>query len=239
MAGKFPNSPANLPAVIPSARTTPVAALTPEQAWEKSCFTFTIGKEGGLSTDRHDPGNWTGGKVGKGTFVGTKYGISAAAHPGLDIPKLTLAEARTIYWQQYVVEPHFDKLPLALLLVVFEASVNDGQAAAKSLLPQATKYASLPDQIKAFCAANLAYHKRLSNWSRYGKQWAARIADGQKQALLLAAASPVPLTPPVASSAHQPVRTVPKPSTQPEASGWTLFWRAIFSGLFSPLPKGT
>lgn len=33
--------------------------------------------EGGYSDHRKDNGNWTGGKIGKGILIGTKYGISA------------------------------------------------------------------------------------------------------------------------------------------------------------------
>lgn len=33
--------------------------------------------EGGYSDHREDNGNWTGGKIGKGVFIGTRYGISA------------------------------------------------------------------------------------------------------------------------------------------------------------------
>jgi hypothetical protein len=37
--------------------------------------------EGGLSMDERDPGNWTGGAIGKGELRGTKYGISAQTYP--------------------------------------------------------------------------------------------------------------------------------------------------------------
>lgn len=33
--------------------------------------------EGGYSDHREDNGNWTGGKIGVGVLIGTKYGISA------------------------------------------------------------------------------------------------------------------------------------------------------------------
>ncbi|MFC0406768.1 hypothetical protein [Roseomonas elaeocarpi] len=37
--------------------------------------------ERGLSMVSTDPGNWTGGQVGKGKLKGTKYGIAAASYP--------------------------------------------------------------------------------------------------------------------------------------------------------------
>ena len=54
----------------------------------EKAFERLIGHEGGYSTDRNDPGNWTGGKVGSGTFKGTKYGIAANTYPNLDIKNL-------------------------------------------------------------------------------------------------------------------------------------------------------
>lgn len=33
--------------------------------------------EGGYSDHREDNGNWTGGKIGNGVLIGTRYGISA------------------------------------------------------------------------------------------------------------------------------------------------------------------
>lgn len=38
---------------------------------------LTRKSEGGYSGHREDNGNWTGGKIGKGILIGTKYGISA------------------------------------------------------------------------------------------------------------------------------------------------------------------
>jgi lysozyme family protein len=38
---------------------------------------LTRTSEGGYSDHREDGGNWTGGKIGVGILIGTKYGISA------------------------------------------------------------------------------------------------------------------------------------------------------------------
>jgi hypothetical protein len=35
--------------------------------------------------DERDPGNWTGGAIGKGELRGTKWGISAQTYPQIDI----------------------------------------------------------------------------------------------------------------------------------------------------------
>ena len=44
----------------------PVDSITFDEAFRR-----LIGHEGGYSTDRRDPGNWTGGKVGVGILKGT------------------------------------------------------------------------------------------------------------------------------------------------------------------------
>ena len=62
-----------------------------------TAFANVIGLEGGYTDDPRDRGNWTGGTVGQGKLRGTKYGISAAAFPTLDIANLTLDAAKAIY----------------------------------------------------------------------------------------------------------------------------------------------
>jgi lysozyme family protein len=89
-------------------------------------FADVIGVEGGYTDDPHDPGNWTGGVVGKGTCRGTKYGISAAAYPTLDIQAITLAQAQAIYRHDYWDKLLAGSLPVAAARLAFDAAVNQG-----------------------------------------------------------------------------------------------------------------
>ena len=61
--------------------------------------------EGGYQCNPHDSGNWTSGEIGVGELKGTKYGISAAIFPSLDIKNLTPDQAVCLYqdryWKQY------------------------------------------------------------------------------------------------------------------------------------------
>ena len=244
--GRFPNSKRPTPAltgrslVTVAARPTASipAPLTVEERWRKSVLPFTLHEEGGLSRDRKDPGNWTGGKVGKGDFVGTKYGISAAAHPGVDVVSLTVAQTSEIYWREYVVSPGFDKLPLPLMLVAFDAGVCCGQVHAELWLREAEKERGLAAQVRRFSALNLAYHRTLRKWSLYGRVWGPRISACQRQALLLAVASPVAIAPTATDITPLTARKAPQPKHQPAASGWVLFWRVVLGALFGPIPKG-
>lgn len=63
--------------------------------------------EGGYSNNIHDPGNWTGGREGKGRFLGTKYGIAASVYgtsllkQGIIIKHLTKEQAKQIFKKDY------------------------------------------------------------------------------------------------------------------------------------------
>lgn len=104
-----------------------------EPAWE-----FLLPHEGGFQKIADDPGNWTGGEVGAGELKGTKFGISAARYPGLDIEGLTIQEAHDIYLRDW-----WDKE--AYLLIdsqdvankVFDLSVNMGVIPAFKVLQRA------------------------------------------------------------------------------------------------------
>lgn len=64
-------------------------------------ITMDAAHEGGFQAMHGDKGNWTGGEVGIGELRGTKYGISAAQFPNLDIRNLTTDQAAAIYQEGY------------------------------------------------------------------------------------------------------------------------------------------
>ncbi|RUM19290.1 hypothetical protein EFQ99_31470 [Rhizobium vallis] len=99
-----------------------------------ACLPITLAYEGGFTADRRDPGNWTGGAVGKGILKGTKYGIAAASYPNLDIAKLTIADVRPIYERNYWRPLGAEALPAGLDLVTFDFGVNSGTARAARTL---------------------------------------------------------------------------------------------------------
>jgi lysozyme family protein len=89
-------------------------------------FAIVVGEEGGLTTNPADPGNWSGGAVGSGVCRGSKFGISAAAYPSVDIAALTVEEARAIYQRDYWQRVGADQVPAPLALLLFDAAVNNG-----------------------------------------------------------------------------------------------------------------
>lgn len=89
---------------------------------------FVLEHEGGsaLSMDRNDSGNWTSGVVDRGVLKGTKYGISAAAYPQIDIAALTLEAATALYKRDYWDVVHADEFEYPLALALFDTAVNCG-----------------------------------------------------------------------------------------------------------------
>lgn len=67
----------------------------------KTALQILLKHEGGFQKHPDDSGNWTGGVIGQGVLKGTKYGISAAQFPYLDIENLTDWQAGEIYRDGY------------------------------------------------------------------------------------------------------------------------------------------
>lgn len=98
---------------------------------------IVLQKEGGFQDDHDDSGNWTGGKIGVGLPKGTKYGISAAAYPHLDIKNLTKEDSIRIYKEDYWDACGANMVPERFRLHVFDMAVNAGPATAIKILQRA------------------------------------------------------------------------------------------------------
>ena len=155
------------------------------------CFSFTSAAEGGYSDNAADPGNWTGGVVGGGELRGTKFGISAAAYPRLDIAELSEGAAEDIYRRDYWAVVQGDALPLPVALTLFDAAVAAGPHRATSWLQQAA--GAQPDGIlgadtlaavakgnagalaRESLARRIDYSASLPQWSSFGLGWTRRF----------------------------------------------------------------
>ena len=160
------------------------------------CFDIVVGAEGGFTEDPADPGNWTGGSPGCGICRGTKFGISAAAYPNIDIAELTIQAARALYKRDYWDRLYADRLPPRLALLAFDAAVNNGIFRATTWLQKAAKVtpdgvigpatlaavasaAVQPEDLTGMCieflALRLAFMAELPTWTRFGLGWARRL----------------------------------------------------------------
>lgn len=163
-------------------------------------FDRLIGHEGGYSIDRKDPGNWTGGKVGVGKLLGTKYGIAANTYPNLDIKNLTLAQAKAIYKKDWWDKLGADQLHPSIAFQLWDFAINAGKSRAIQELQQVANVTSdgiigsktiaavnamnVNDVLLLLASERLKFYTSLSTWATYGKGWTNRVADNLKYAAL-------------------------------------------------------
>jgi lysozyme family protein len=154
------------------------------QGYLSACLEIVLRWEGGLSMIRSDPGNWTGGKVGKGVLKGTNYGIAASAFPNLDIPNLTRAQAMAIYRQKYWNPIGGDALPAGVDLLAFDIAVNSGVSRATKWLKASAGMAPV-QRIAYLDKARTSFWKSLKTWVTFGRGWANRENAVCQSALLM------------------------------------------------------
>jgi lysozyme family protein len=162
-------------------------------------FAAVVGEEGGFSTDRKDPGNWTKGFVGGGLLLGTKYGISAAAYPLLDISNLSLSDAKAIYERDYWSRIGGPSLAYGNALCLFDFAVNAGIKESVTVAQRAvgatTDGVMGPNTFAAinamppavfvplFTQCRIEAYRAMKNFDLYGGGWVARAEHIAKEAL--------------------------------------------------------
>lgn len=144
---------------------TPVPDLF-ERAME-----FLARWEGGYQANPEDHGNWTGGKKGVGELKGTKFGISAASYPHLDIANLTFDEAKAIYRRDYWERSGAHTLPWPACLLVFDTAVLHGVGTAQAWVEE------VGVSPFALAAKRLTRYTELDNWHFFGAGWVRRTAE--------------------------------------------------------------
>ena len=154
------------------------------------CFSVIVGSEGVLSLDPADRGNYPSGRVGVGPLVGSKFGISAASYPMLDIRNLTQDQAKTIFERDYFNKIGCDKLPGPLALLLADTAFNGGHpvqwlqeavgVVRDGVIGPATLAAVAEHQgqglrlLATYQAIRLRYMASLAGWS-HNRGWADRL----------------------------------------------------------------
>lgn len=77
-------------------------------------ITLDDAHEGGFQNNPHDHANWTGGRVGEGTLVGTNGGITTLDMPGVDIRNLTV-DQKVHYYIEHYWKPLYSEINSQLL----------------------------------------------------------------------------------------------------------------------------
>lgn len=173
-------------------------------------FELVVKSEGKFSKDPNDPGNWSGGKIGRGELMGTKYGISAKSYGdklhswGKSIGGLSLTDAQQIYKCDFWGRLKCDLLPSIHRAPLFSCAVNCGVKKAVKWYQQALeveadgimgpitirKAIELPDQeevLRKFAALwlqhydNIVANDRTGTQAAYLKGWRSRVETILKQ----------------------------------------------------------
>lgn len=163
----------------------------------EECIKRVLEHEGGYGADPRDPGNWTGGKEGQGELRGTKYGISAAAFPDVDIKNLTEQQAIDIYRVKYWDACHCDHLPPALAVMTFDGAVQHGAGSRPDDAPAMLQRAlgAIPDgnigpktleaaqkldtkkALRNLFVERVIHYSNNRNWTVYKQGWMKRLGD--------------------------------------------------------------
>jgi lysozyme family protein len=162
-------------------------------------FRWVVGEEGNLSLDPTDRGNWTGGQINEGELKGTKYGISAAAYPDLDIQGLTVEQAAAIAKPDYWDKIRGDEIPYPAALQMLDFGYNAGAFESIKVMqraldldpidgklgPQTLAAICNIDQLglRAFNTQRILAYMRMPGYPVYGAGWRARSAATLAEAL--------------------------------------------------------
>lgn len=160
----------HLPQVGSGPQTPTAETPTPQPDNWQRVKDFILAREGGYQDNPDDPGNWTGGAKGAGDLKGTKYGISAASYPDLDIINLSLTEAIAIYRRDYWQASGADQLPWPQCLLVMDTAALHGVGAARHWLAEVG-----PDPY-LFAAKRLRVYTNSQHWHAFGAGWVNRVA---------------------------------------------------------------
>lgn len=163
MAAQYVGLVAPEPLPAPSEGPQPVEPPIGDN-WGRA-WPIVLNIEGGLSTDRSDKGNYRP----DGTFVGTRWGISALSHPDVDIINLSKEDALKIYHRDYWLGSGADKLPWPLALLHFDAYVQN-QVSAKTFLAKSN------GNPLVYLAERIEWYTTAGTWDNHGRGWMRRCA---------------------------------------------------------------
>jgi len=119
---------------------------------------FVLHWEGGYSNDLNDPGGET------------NFGISKRSYPELDISKLTLKQAKEIYYQNYWLKCGCDSLPYPFNIVVFDTAVNMGRR-------RAIEFLNAYNDWRDYLLKRLYAYSKFKQAKLYFRGWANRTLD--------------------------------------------------------------
>lgn len=196
-------------------------------AWNTydAAITRILSHEGGYVNNAADPGG------------PTKYGITLATYrrylkptaTALDVQRMSLVEAKTIYRKHYAEKINYGALPAGLDYAVLDYAVNSGTGRAPKVLqalvgvtqdgaigPATLAAVAKRDPvalIAALCDERIAFLRRLKTWSTFGNGWSRRVAEVRRDAMEMARGA--------LTKRFNPAPAPGKGEVQPSAAGKT------------------
>jgi len=119
---------------------------------------FVLKWEGGYANDPNDPGGET------------KFGICKRSYPELDISKLTLEQAKEIYYKNYWLKSGCDELPYPFNIIVFDTAVNMGRR-------RAIEFLNAYNDWRDYLLKRLYTYSKFKQAKLYFRGWANRTLD--------------------------------------------------------------
>lgn len=166
--------------------------------------------EGGYVNHPKDPGGPT--NLGVTLGVAKRLGIDVDGDGDtdiVDIKKLSRSDAGKVFKAEYWDKVRGDELPSGVDIATGDFAVNSGVSRASSYLQEivgvapdgkigpltiaAAKKMSAVAIVNRLCDNRLAFLKRLSTFSTFGKGWTARVADVRALSSSLASKVPGPI----------------------------------------------
>ena len=128
--------------------------------------------DGAYTNDPKDPGGET------------KFGISKASHPTLDIKALLLTEAMDCYYKDYWMKYNIDALKYPFSVAVFDSYVQHRPNVVAKLVKDADGDLRLFLELRRIFYLNLIGHD--ASLLRFKNGWLARLNDLSKYVAILA-----------------------------------------------------
>ena len=163
-------------------------------------LSLTLRYEGGYVNHPKDPGGATNKGVTQKVY--DRWREKAGKEPR-DVRQITDAEVHDIYKLQYWDAVYGDRLPAGLDAAVFDFAVNSGPTRAVQELQrvlglrtdgsmgavtlEACMRRDPIDLIETYCDARMAFVRKLSTFSTFGRGWTRRINDVKSSCVAMAA----------------------------------------------------
>lgn len=176
---------------------------------------LVLAHEGGYVNHPKDPGGATNKGVTQRTYDAYRGRMGQARQ---SVRHITASEVSEIYRGQYWDKIAADDMPAGLDYALFDFAVNSGPARAAQFLQRivgvdddgiigaqtiaAVKSKDTASVIAALCANRLAWLKRLSTFSTFGRGWTRRVNEVKATALGMVGEKPAVI--PTAAPAEAP-----------------------------------